>query len=257
MAKRNRQSVKESRQSRKQGKGRTINHKWQDEVKTPVQAKTEAQKEFLAALNKYDVVLFSAPAGVGKSFLTMSVVSDWLKKGVIDKITLTRPVIPMGRSLGMLPNDLRSKYEPHLLPLLSVLWERYGKSYYENCLANGSIHLLAAEYARGMSVDGVMIIDEVQNFYPDELYTLLTRMNEGSKLVLLGDATQNDIAGKNAIEWLKEFSENNPELGEHIKVVTATSDDIVRSGLCRKVVQAKERECSFSEYEQTKVNKYD
>lgn len=242
--KQNKEKIKNARMARKAERGRVVNPKFQDEVRPPVQAKNEVQKEFLAALRKYDVVLFSAPAGVGKSYLTMSEASDWLKKGQIDKITLTRPVIPMGRSLGMLPSTLQQKFEPYLMPLLEVLWKRYGKSYYENCLHDGSLELLAPEYARGRSVSGCMIIDECQSMHPAELYTMLTRMEEGAKLILIGDDSghQTDIKGENAISWLKRFVNNNPELEGFIKIIEADSDDIVRSGLTKAMVKAREKE---------------
>lgn len=244
MSKQNRVKVKNARMAKKAATGRVLNPKFQQEVRPPVQAKTPVQREFLNALKQYDVVLFDSPAGVGKSFLTMSEASDWLKKGEIDKITLSRPVIPMGRSLGMLPSTLQQKFEPYLMPLLEVLWKRYGKSYYENCLHDGSLELLAPEYCRGRSVSGCMIIDECQSMYGSELYTMLTRMEEGAKLILIGDDSghQTDIKGENAITWLKRFVEENPELEKHIKVIRATSDDIVRSGLTKAMVKAREKE---------------
>lgn len=243
MAKRNMQQVVEDRWAKKAEKGRQINEKHSDkEVKPPVQAKTEIQKQFLQALKEYDVVAFSAPAGCGKTYLTMCEASDWLKKGYYDKITLSRAVIPMGRSLGMLPNTLQQKFEPYLMPLLEVMWNRYGKGFYENCLHDGTLELLAPEYARGRSISGVFILDEAQSFQPDELYTMLTRLEDGAKLILIGDPNQSDIRGKNGIDWLCEFVENNPELQKHVKVIKATSDEIVRGGLCKAAVKAKERE---------------
>jgi len=245
MVKRNQADVMAAREEKRLSRGeKVVRAKFADEVRTPVQAKTEVQKEFLSAMKQYDVVVFSAPAGVGKTFLTMSEISDWLKRGDIDKITLTRAVIPMGRSLGMLPSTLQQKFEPFLMPLLEVIWNRYGKSYYENCINNGTIELLAPEYARGRSVSGVMVIDEAQSMTSDELYTMLTRMEEGSRLFLIGDPNQSDIKGQNAIDWLCDFVDKNPELKEHIKIIKATSDNIVRSGLCKSLVKAKEKERS-------------
>ena len=242
MTKRNQRQVVNDRRAKKEEVGRVVKEKFHQEVKPPVTPKTQVQKEFLQAIREYDVVCFSAPAGVGKSFLTMSEVSDWLKKGSIDKIVLSRAVIPMGRSLGMLPSTLQQKFEPYLMPLLEVLWGRYGKNYYENCLSNDSIQLLAPEYARGRSIDGVFIIDECQSLHPDEIYTMLTRLESGGKLILLGDGAQSDIRGKNGIDWLCEFVENNPDLQKYVKVIRATSSDIVRSGLCKAAVKAKEKE---------------
>lgn len=242
MTKRSQRQVVNDRRAKKEEAGRIVKEKFHQEVKPPVTPKTQVQKDFLQAIREYDVVCFSAPAGVGKSFLTMSEVSDWLKKGDIDKIVLSRAVIPMGRSLGMLPSTLQQKFEPYLMPLLEVLWGRYGKNYYENCLSNDSIQLLAPEYARGRSIDGVFIIDECQSLHPDEIYTMLTRLESGGKLILLGDGAQSDIRGKNGIDWLCEFVENNPDLQKYVKVIRATSSDIVRSGLCKAAVKAKEKE---------------
>ena len=246
MTKRNKQQVVEDRWNKKysQGKVRDEEGKFLEEIKPPVKPKNDVQREFLDALNdsQYSVVCFSAPAGVGKSFLAMSTVSDWLKKGIIDKIALSRAVIPMGRSLGMLPSTLQQKFEPYLMPLLEVLWKRYGKNYYNYALSKGLIELLPPEYARGRSIESVFIIDECQSLYPDEMYTMLTRLEEGGKLILLGDAKQSDIKGENGIDWLCKFVDNNKDLQKHVKVIRASSDDIVRGGLCKAAVKAKEQE---------------
>ena len=71
---------------------------------------------------------------------------------------------------------------------------------------------------------------------------MLTRLADGGKLICIGDRTQNDIRGQNGIEWLVDFVEKNPELEEFVEVIRATSDDIVRGGLCKTVVKAKERQ---------------
>ena len=241
--KRNQRQVTEARWEKKESIGRVVNEKHAaKEVKPPVQAKNSVQKEFLAAMKEYDVVAFIAPAGCGKSFLTMSEVTDWLKKGLYDKITLSRAVIPMGRSLGMLPSTLQQKFEPYLMPLLEVIWGRYGKGFYDNCLHDGTLELLAPEYARGRSISQVMVCDESQSYYPAELYTMITRMQEGSKLFLLGDTAQSDIRGENGLQWLERFVKENPELSMHIKIIKADSDQIVRGGLCKAMVKAKEKE---------------
>src|SRR5690606_1634804 len=105
------------------------------------------------------------------------------------------------------------------------------------------IQMLPFEYVRGMTIRDIFVIDEVQNTKPDELYTLLTRMEEGSKLILLGDPNQHDLVGvQNGIDWLEEFVERNKQLSKHIKIIKASSNDIVRGGLCKAVVKAREKE---------------
>lgn len=242
MSKRNRNRVQQNRQQKREEIGRILDPKFDKEIKPPVQAKTAVQKEFLQALANYDVVVLSAPAGVGKSFITMSEVSDWLKKGIYNRCVLTRPAVGMGNSIGLLKGDMRAKFEMYLLPLVEVVKDRYGVGWYENCLANGTLTMLPMEYARGMSISDVFVCEEMQNSKPDEMYTLITRLAEGGKLICIGDPNQNDLKGLNGIDWLCDFVERNPELQKHIKVIKATSDDIVRSGLCKAVVKAKEKE---------------
>lgn len=241
MAKQNRQKVIDKRWAKKEETGRVVKEAHKSEVKPPVQAKNEKQKEFLKVLNTKQVAVATAPAGFGKSYLVMSEVTDWLKKGYIDKIIFCRPSVGMGTTLGLLPGDMRQKYEPFLLPLVDVVCERYGRGFYESCLANGTIEFQPLEYIRGRSFNCVVVLEEAQNTKPDEMYTVLTRVGEGGKLICIGDATQTDIRGENGIQWLEGFVQRH-SLDSMVGVVKATSDDIVRSGLCKTIVKAKEKD---------------
>lgn len=242
MTKRNKKKVVQDRWEKKESRGRVVKDEDHNYVKEPVQAKNEVQKRFLQALHKKSCIVFEAPAGVGKSYLTMSEVTDWLKKGYYDTCYLTRPAVGMGNTVGLLKGGLREKYEPYLLPLVDVITQRYGHGFYESSLSNGTLQFALLEYIRGRSIDQVVVLEEAQNTKPDEMYTMLTRIAEGGKLICIGDRTQNDIRGKNGIQWLVEFVEANPELNEFIEVIRANSDDIVRGGLCKTVVKAKEKE---------------
>jgi phosphate starvation-inducible PhoH-like protein len=97
------------------------------------------------------------------------------------------------------------------------------------------------EYIRGHSIKDVVVLDEGQLLSPDELFTMMTRIEEGGKLIIIGDPAQRDNRGNgpDAITWLKGFVERH-RLYEHFAVLEATSDDIVRSGLCKDLVKAKE-----------------
>lgn len=247
MAKRNRQEVQDRKQRKREENGKVVRMENKSYVKPPVQAKNDVQKRFLKALKDKSCIVFEAPAGVGKSFLTMSEVCDWLKKGEYEKCFLTRPAVGMGNTVGLLKGGLREKYEPYLLPLIDVISQRYGKGFYESSLNNGTIEFALLEYIRGRSIDQVVVLEECQNTKPDEMYTMLTRLADGGKLICIGDRTQNDIRGQNGIEWLVDFVDKNPELEEFIEVIRATSDDIVRGGLCKTVVKAKERQMKRGE----------
>lgn len=219
-------------------------NKFDREIASPVQAKNNKQRDFLRALKDKQVVCFRAPAGVGKSFLTMCECTDWLKKGYWEKLVLTRPAVGMGKSLQALPGDLRMKFEPYMLPCVDVIKQRYGDGYYENCLGNGTIEFAPLEFIRGRSFTHLVVLDEGQNVTPDEMYTIITRIEEGGKLIVIGDPNQHDLRGQNGIDWLCDFVEDNIELQSFIQVVDASSDDIVRGGLCKMMVKARERENS-------------
>jgi phosphate starvation-inducible protein PhoH and related proteins len=239
--KRNKAKVVDDRWEKKKEVGRVVKDEDRSYVKPPVTAKNTKQAEFLSALKTHQVIVFTAPAGVGKSFLTMCEVTDWLKKGLYDKIILSRPSVGMGNTIGLLKGGLVEKYTPFLLPMIDVIKERYGTGFYENCLNNGTIEMCPLEYIRGRNISQVAIVDEFQNCNPEEAYTMITRVAESGKLILIGDPTQNDIRGKNAMQWLPEFIKANPELAQHIAIIEATSDDIVRGGMCKMMVKAKER----------------
>lgn len=243
--KRNKETVVQDRWEKKEEKGRVVRDDNHTYLKPPVQAKNEVQRRFLQALQTKSCIVLECPAGVGKSYLTMSEVTDWLKKGIYDTCYLTRPAVGMGNTVGLLKGGLREKYEPYLLPLVDVISQRYGHGFYESSLSNGTIQFALLEYIRGRSIDQVVVLEECQNTKPDEMYTMLTRIADGGCLICIGDRTQSDIRGQNGIEWLVDFVKTNPELEDFVEVISGTSDDIVRGGLCKTVVKAKERELAL------------
>ena len=220
---------------------RQIKEKFLEERKQvkPVQAKNDFQKQVLRALASKQVVVISAPAGCGKSLLTVATASDAMMVGKTHKLFLARPIIGLGATLGYLKGDLRQKYEPYLMPLIEVIKDRHGIGVYESGLNNGTIELLPFEYLRGRNIDGWAIVDEVQGCSAEELYSILTRITENGKLVLLGDKTQSDRKGKDGLTWLREFVERH-NLWDTVEFIEGNSDDIVRSEFVKRIVQAKE-----------------
>lgn len=224
------------------GESRVVKAKFEDERKVPpIQAKTEFQKKVLKALKSKQVVVLLAPAGVGKSFLTMGQAADWLVNGDIDKIIIARTAVGMGKTHGYIKGDLESKYTPFLMPLIEVFTKRYGVGKYETALAAGNIEMIATEHLRGRNIEGVAILDESQNTTPDEMFSIITRLTEDGKLFIIGDPTQTDIKQQNGLSWLEQFVEKH-SLHEHIEIIKATSDDIVRGGLCQAFVKAMEKD---------------
>lgn len=237
----NRQRVQQRRVEKKADVA-MISEYARNEMKEGVKPKNDFQSNLLASIRNQQVTVAEAPAGSGKTFITMSEVSDWLKSGKIDRIIMSRASVGMGNTLGMLKGGMRDKFEPYLLAMVDVLTARYGAGFYETALNNKRIEFVPLEYVRGRSFENsVVIIDEFQLVKPDEAYTILTRLGEESKLICLGDRTQNDLHGQTGIEWMIDFSERH-DLDEYVSIVQGTSDDIVRSGFCKAMVKAREKD---------------
>ena len=210
-------------------------------VEPPITAKNDFQKKLLNALSTMQVVVCDAPAGVGKSTVTMSHIIDRYVGKSVSNIKLSRPAVGMGNTLGLLKGSLEDKYEPYLLPLIDVIRKRYSHGLYQTGLRNGNIELLALEYARGRNIEEgeVLILDEAQNTTPDECYSLITRVCDGGQLIIIGDHTQKDLKGMSGLEWLEAFIKRHG-MQDTICVVKSTSDDIVRGSICKEIVKAKE-----------------
>lgn len=238
----NRQA-RQDRRSEKFSSGRVVTLKAEPELKKPITPKGRFQKDLLNAINQHQAVFVNAPAGTGKTFVVMSTAIDWLKQGKIDKIILSRPTVGMGNSIGLLPGTIREKFEPFLAALVQVVKDRYGHGFYETQLGCGNIEFVPLEYIRGRSFENaVVIVDEFQNTDAETAYTIMTRTGEGSKLYCLGDISQNDMKSRETgLNWAIDFIDRH-ELFDFADYVEGTSDDIVRSDLCKAVVKARERD---------------
>ncbi len=222
------------------GEEKVIKAKFQEERKVlPIQAKNDFQRKVLKAFATKQIVVLLAPAGTGKSYLCMGTAADWFVKGEINKIIISRPAVGMGRTLGLLKGSLEDKFNPFLAPLIEVFTERHGRAKYDIALNSGDIEMVPVEYMRGRNIRDVAIVDESQNLTPEEMFSLLTRVTEDGKLFIIGDPVQTDLKQESGLVWLAKFVEKY-QLQEYIEIIEATSDDIVRSGLCKAFVKAME-----------------
>ena len=207
----------------------------------PIQAKNEFQKKVLQSFKTKQITVVIAPAGTGKSLMAMATASDWYVRGDIEKIIISRPAVGMGRTLGLLKGGLEDKFNPYLAPLIEVFTDRHGRGRYDIALNSGDLEMIPMEYLRGRNIRDVAIVDEAQNLSQEEMFSLLTRVTEEGKLFLIGDPTQNDLKQESGLVWLQKFVLKH-NLQEFIEIITATSDEIVRSGLCKSFVKAMEQE---------------
>jgi PhoH-like ATPase len=163
-----------------------------------VMPRNKEQRFALDALKRYDVplVTLTGLAGSGKTFLALMSGIEALSSRKYERIVVTRSIQPVGRDLGYLPGDLREKMEPWMSPLLDNFRHHFkDKVYFEMMIDKGEIEIAPLAYIRGRTFnDSYVIVDEAQNATIHELKTVITRLGENSKIVLMGDTDQIDTA---------------------------------------------------------------
>ena len=202
-----------------------------------IMAKSIGQKHYLNTINEKDIVFGIGPAGTGKTFLSVVLAVLALKQGEIKKIVLTRPAIEAGESLGFLPGDMQEKVDPYLRPIYDSLYDLLGVEHVNRYLERGLIEIAPLAYMRGRTLNNAFVIlDEAQNTTMEQMKMFLTRLGNGSKMVVNGDITQIDLPkGKESglIHAIKVL-EDIPEIG----FVYLTEVDVVRHSLVRKIIKA-------------------
>ncbi len=207
----------------------------------PVKCKTVGQKKYVEAVKKNTITFGVGPAGTGKTYLAVSLAVAAYKAKEVERIILTRPAVEAGEKLGFLPGDLQTKVDPYLRPLYDALQELFGPETYAKLMEKGTIEVAPLAYMRGRTLsDAFVILDEAQNATREQMKMFLTRLGEGSKMVVTGDLTQTDLPdGKksgllHAVKILDGI--------EDIAVCKLSERDVVRHPLVSRIVKAYERE---------------
>ena len=202
-----------------------------------IKCKTVGQKKYVDAIKRNTVVFGVGPAGTGKTYLAVAMAVSAFKNKETEKIILTRPAVEAGEKLGFLPGDLQTKVDPYLRPLYDALQEMFGLENYMKLIERGSIEIAPLAYMRGRTLQNAFIIlDEAQNTTKEQMKMFLTRMGDGSKMVITGDLTQIDLPdGKksglqHAVNILKNI--------DGIESVFLTAKDVVRHPLVMEIIKA-------------------
>lgn len=203
----------------------------------PIKCKTVGQKIYVDAIKKNTVVFGVGPAGTGKTYLAVALAVQAMKQKQVEKIILTRPAVEAGEKLGFLPGDLQTKVDPYLRPLYDALQEMFGLETYAKLMERGSIEIAPLAYMRGRTLSNAFIIlDEAQNTTREQMKMFLTRMGDGSKMVITGDVTQIDLPeGKKS--GLMHATRILSGI-EGISIINLTSKDVVRNPLVMRIVKA-------------------
>ena len=209
--------------------------------KRTITPKSIAQKSYIDAIRRHDIVFGIGPAGTGKTYLAMAMAVSELMKNNYARIVLTRPAVEAGEKLGFLPGDLAEKVNPYLRPLYDAMHDMVDFDKARRLLERGSIEVAPLAFMRGRTLnDSFVILDEGQNTTPEQMKMFLTRLGYGSKAVITGDVTQIDLpAGR--LSGLKEAWRILRGV-EGIRFITFTEKDVARHRLVQDIITAYERD---------------
>ncbi len=205
--------------------------------KKVITPKTLHQKEYVDAIDKFDIVFGIGPAGTGKTYLAVAKAVNYLRENLVKKVVLVRPAVEAGEKIGFLPGDIQEKVNPYLRPLYDALYEMLTPEKVENFISNNVIEIIPLAFMRGRTLnDAFIIMDEAQNATPDQMKMFLTRMGFGSKVIVTGDITQVDLPSNQESGLIN--AEKRLNNIEDIAFIYFSRIDVVRHNLVQKVIKA-------------------
>jgi phosphate starvation-inducible PhoH-like protein len=205
--------------------------------KSTIAARSPMQAAYMEALVAHELVFALGPAGTGKTYIAVAQAVAMLATGKVERIVLSRPAVEAGERLGFLPGDLREKVDPYLRPLYDALADMLPADQVQRRLATGEIEIAPLAFMRGRTLaHAYVILDEAQNTTPVQMKMVLTRLGEGSRMVVTGDLTQIDLppGTRSGFSDALETLEGMTGLG----VVRFTEHDVVRHPLVARIVEA-------------------
>jgi phosphate starvation-inducible PhoH-like protein len=205
--------------------------------KKVITPKSIAQKQYIDAIRKHDMVFGIGPAGTGKTYLAMAMAVSYLMDRRVNRIVLTRPAVEAGERLGFLPGDLVEKVNPYLRPVYDALYDMMEFDKAQALMEKGIIEVAPLAFMRGRTLnDSFIILDEAQNTTSEQMKMFVTRLGWGAKAVVTGDVTQIDLpSGKTS-----GLVEVEQILGstEGIQFVYFSEIDVVRHPLVSAIIKA-------------------
>ncbi len=204
-----------------------------------VRPRTDGQARYVRAMRESDLTLCIGPAGTGKTYLAVGMAVSLLRTGEVKKIVLVRPAVEAGERLGFLPGDIVAKVNPYLRPLFDSLNDMMDPDAVKRYMDNDIIEVVPLAYMRGRTLNhAVIILDEGQNTTVPQMKMFLTRMGEGSKIIVTGDVTQVDLP-RQTRSGLLDAAHRLREV-DGIALVYLDENDIVRHPLVQRVLRAYE-----------------
>jgi phosphate starvation-inducible PhoH-like protein len=209
----------------------------------PVRARNAAQDLYIKALRQHELVFAEGPAGTGKTWLAVGHAVSLLEQGQAERLILSRPAVEAGERLGFLPGDMREKVDPYLRPIYDALYDFMEARHVERGLATGMIEIAPLAFMRGRTLtNAVVLLDEAQNTTTMQMKMFLTRLGEGSRMVVTGDPSQVDLppGQKSGLIEASRILTNV----EGIARVIFRDVDVVRHDLVRRIVSAYDQDAA-------------
>jgi phosphate starvation-inducible PhoH-like protein len=209
-------------------------------TKEVIQPRTVGQKEYVQAMEEYDMVFSIGPAGTGKTYLAVAKAVAALKSKQVTRLVLVRPAVEAGENLGFLPGDIRAKVDPYLRPVYDALHDMLSADKIRRLMELGIIEIVPLAFMRGRTLNhSYVILDEAQNTTVAQMKMFLTRLGVGSRAVITGDITQIDLTDKKA-SGLVQIQKILAGI-EGIEFVYLTERDVVRHKLVQDIIRAYEK----------------
>ncbi|NHO31698.1 PhoH family protein [Acetobacter fallax] len=202
-----------------------------------IEARSPGQAAYMDMLASQEMVFGVGPAGTGKTYLAVAQAVAMLQAGQVDRIVLSRPAVEAGERLGFLPGDMKDKIDPYLRPLYDALHDMMPGDQVIRRMATGEIEVAPLAFMRGRTLaHAYVILDEAQNTTPAQMKMFLTRMGNGSRMVVTGDLSQVDLPS-GTVSGLQDAL-NTLEGVQGIAVNRFDARDVVRHRLVARIVDA-------------------
>ena len=210
------------------------------EIKTrkkTVEPRTEAQKAYVTALFQNELAFGIGPAGTGKTYLAVAVAVSMYIGGHVDRIILSRPAVEAGERLGFLPGDMKDKVDPYMQPLYDALNDFLPGKLVAKLIEEKKIEIAPLAFMRGRTLaNAFVVLDEAQNATTMQMKMFLTRLGEGSRMVVTGDRSQVDLP-----RGVQSGLRDAERLLAGIKAISFnyfTAKDVVRHPLVARIIEA-------------------
>ena len=205
--------------------------------KRPVSPRSPRQADYVRAMMDNELVFGLGPAGTGKTYLAVAMAVSLYLAGRVERIVLSRPAVEAGEHLGFLPGDLKDKIDPYLRPLYDALHDMLPADLVARRIDAAEIEIAPLAFMRGRTLSQAFIIlDEAQNTTPLQMKMFLTRLGEGSRMVVTGDLTQVDLPA-GARSGLRHAVATLEGLGD-VSFVRFGNADVMRHSLVTRILEA-------------------